>query len=170
MACNRDDSTPMSQNSRRYPLTALLRPSFVESKLGRSFFLRQAWSPVMPRLLEIVPKYVRRYGDTGDQWQIRFPGEPMIESVHLGLYGGGGASEYRGNAEGLGRGRAGRSPNACAVSSIATPLHIFGTWNRKTIFRYRPSRADRGAICQSLLSAHRMNRQGHLVPSSLHPA
>jgi len=33
---------------------------------------------------QIVPKYVRAYNDCGDRWQIRFPEEPMIQSMHLG--------------------------------------------------------------------------------------
>lgn len=103
-------------------------------QVGEKFLLAPGMVPRHAEILQIVPKYVRRYGDTGDQWQIRFPGEPMIESVHLGST----AEEAQASIEVMLKAWEEAAQAEVQMrqqySSIATPLHIFGAWNRKNAY------------------------------------
>ena len=56
----------------------------IGKRVNDTFLLAPGMVDRRAAIRQIVPKYVRRYNDCGDGWQIRFPGEPMIEAVHLG--------------------------------------------------------------------------------------
>lgn len=83
---------------------------------------------------QIVPKYVRRYNDCGDQWQIRFPGEPMIEAFHLGST----EEQVRESIDLLLQSLRKRAESEVEMrrqySTVATPLHIFGAWHGKNAY------------------------------------
>lgn len=83
---------------------------------------------------QIVPKYVRRYNDCGDQWQIRFPGEPMIEAFHLGST----EEQVRESIDLVLQSLRKRAETEVEMrrqySTVATPLHIFGAWHGKNAY------------------------------------
>lgn len=111
-----------------------LATELLGKQVGEKFLLASGMVARHAEILQIVPKYVRRYGDTGDQWQIRFPGEPMIESVHLGST----AEEAQANVEVMLKAWEKAAQAEVQMrqqySSIATPLHIFGAWNGKSAY------------------------------------
>jgi transcription elongation GreA/GreB family factor len=116
------------------PADSTLASELLGKQVGEKFLLAAGMVPRHGEILQIVPKYVRRYGDTGDQWQIRFPGEPMIESVHLGST----AEEAQGTIEVMLKAWEEAAQAEVQMrnqySSIATPLHVFGACNRKNAF------------------------------------
>lgn len=85
-------------------------------------------------VLQIVPKYVRRYNDSGENWQLRFSEEPMVEAVHLG------STEEQVN-ESVGKILKTFERRAelqvqmrQAYSTHATPLHMYGSWFGKNAY------------------------------------
>jgi tetratricopeptide (TPR) repeat protein len=83
---------------------------------------------------QIVPKFVRRYNDVGDQWQILFPGEPMIEAVHLGST----EEQARESIELVLQSLRKRAETEVEMRrqycTVSTPLHIFGAWHGKNAY------------------------------------
>jgi tetratricopeptide (TPR) repeat protein len=83
---------------------------------------------------QIVPKYVRRYNDCGDGWQIRFPGDAMIEAVHLGVK----EEQVRESFDLVFKSLQKRAETEVEMrktySTSSTPLHIYGSWHGKNAY------------------------------------
>jgi tetratricopeptide (TPR) repeat protein len=102
--------------------------------VGDTFLLAPGIIDRRGRILQIVPKYVRRYNDCGDRWQIRFPEEPMVEAVRLGST----EEQIRQNVEKVLQSFQKRAELEVEMrktySTVATPLHIFGSWHGKNAY------------------------------------
>lgn len=129
-----EETTQPSSEFEEISSDSALAAELLGKRVGEKFLLASGMIPRHGEVLQIVPKYVRRYGDTGDQWQIRFPGEPMIESVHLGST----VEEAQANVEVVlkawGKAAQAEVEMRQQYSSMATPLHVFGAWNGKNAY------------------------------------
>jgi tetratricopeptide (TPR) repeat protein len=103
-------------------------------RVNETFLLAPGMIDRRAVIRQIVPKYVRRYNDCGDAWQIRFPGEPMIEAVHLGST----EEQIRESIELILKTLQKRAETEVEMrrtySTVSTPLHVFGTWHGKNAY------------------------------------
>jgi tetratricopeptide (TPR) repeat protein len=85
-------------------------------------------------VLQIVPKYVRRYNDSQENWQLRFSEEPMVEAVHLGSTEEQVNESFGKILKTLERRAELQVQMRQAYSTHATPLHIYGSWLGKNAY------------------------------------
>ncbi len=85
-------------------------------------------------ILQIVPKYVRRWNACGNDWQTSFPGESMIEANHLGAT----EEQIRESVELILKSLQRRAETGIEMrktyNTNSTPLHVFGAWHGKNAY------------------------------------
>lgn len=129
-----EDTTEPSSEFDEITPSSKLALELLGKRVGDTFQLAPGTIERRGQILQIVPKYVRRYNDSGDRWQLRFPDEPMVEAVRLGTT----EEEIRENVEKVLKSFEKRAEleekMRQTYSTIATPLHIFGSWHGKNAY------------------------------------
>lgn len=125
-----EDTDDPSLELKETSASSRLAKELIGKKVGDAFVLAPGMIDRQAVIRQIVPKYVRSYNDCGDRWQIRFPEEPMIQSVHLGKT----EEEVRGSLERMLQALQKQAENEVErrkmYNTISTPLHVFGNWHR----------------------------------------
>ena len=116
------------------PADSTIAVGLMGKRVNETFLLASGTIDRRAVIRQIVPKYVRRYNDCGDGWQIRFPGEAMIETVHLGAT----EEQIREGVELVLKSLQKRAETETEMrktySTTSTPLHIFGAWHGKNAY------------------------------------
>ncbi len=122
-----DSPNPNAALGERAP-NDLLAQAMIGKRVGDNFVL--AKGSVKDRvalIIAILSKYIYRYNDCLHQWQVRFPGQPGVESVNLRKQGGGDA-DY--DFSPILRSADERSQRVADVEKVfrekVMPLHVFG--------------------------------------------
>jgi tetratricopeptide (TPR) repeat protein len=129
-----EDTTDPSSDFEEVAVGSKLASDLMGKRVGDTFLIAPGTIERRGRILQIVPKYVRRYNDSGDRWQINFPDEPMIEAVHLGNT----EEQVRENLELVLQTFQKRAEIEVEMkrtySALATPLHLYGSWHGKNAY------------------------------------
>ena len=120
---------PLPELKETGPLSQLAK-ELLGKKIGDQFVLAPGFIPRQGIIRQIVPKYVRSYNDCGDKWQIRFPEEPMLQSVHLGNKEEDVQESLDRVLQTLEKQAATEEEMRKMYNTVSTPLHVFGNWRR----------------------------------------
>ncbi len=107
-------------------------------------------SPRMATVTQILNKYVYRYQDCMGQWQIRFPEEPDVQSVHLKRQEAGGQLDISGILKAIDRRHEASQELEQIYHSGPIPIHMFAARLGKNALQgvyYLASKTDSTLFC-----------------------
>jgi hypothetical protein len=129
-----EDTTDPSLELKETSASSRIAKDLIGKKAGDTFVLAPGMIDRRGVIRQIVPKYVRAYNDCGDRWQIRFPEEPMIQSMHLGKT----EEEVRESIEKMLQALQKQAENGVEMrkkyNTVSTPLHVLGKWHGKNSY------------------------------------
>jgi tetratricopeptide (TPR) repeat protein len=124
-----EDTEHPSSDLKELKAGSQLATELLGKQVGDTFLLARGMIDRRGVIRQIVPKYVRAYNDCGDRWQIRFPGEAMIQSVHLGNT----EEQVSESIDLIFQALQKRAETEVEMrkmyNTVSTPLHVFGDWH-----------------------------------------
>ncbi len=127
-------STSPSEDLKQIGAEARMAKELLGKKVGETFQIAPGFMERRGIIRQIIHKYVYQYNDCGERWQRRFPDEPMMESVRLGANQEEVQEGIKKLFEALQKHAETEVEMRRMYNSIATPLHIFGTWHGKNAY------------------------------------
>ncbi len=111
-----------------------LAKELLGKKVDETFQIAPGFMERRGIIRQIVHKYVFQFNDCGERWQRRFPEEAMIESVRLGANPEQVQEGMNRLLQALQKRAETEAEMRRTYSTVAIPLHIFGTWHNKNAY------------------------------------